>query len=95
MARSEIDETLARIPIFSECSKKELKEISKLLTSIEVAAGQTLTRQGDRGNEFMIIERGSASVQRNGGEGGTVGAGDVCGGRAMWAEAPRTATVIA
>ena len=40
MARANIDQTLATIPIFSECSKKELKSISKLVTPVEVPAGK-------------------------------------------------------
>jgi CRP/FNR family cyclic AMP-dependent transcriptional regulator len=95
MARSEIDDTIARIPIFSACSKKELKEISRLLSSLVVKAGDKLTEQGHRGNEFMIIERGTATVLRDGKEIGKLGPADFFGELAMLAEAPRTATVVA
>jgi CRP/FNR family cyclic AMP-dependent transcriptional regulator len=95
MARSEIDDTIARIPIFSTCSKKELKEISRLLSSLVVKAGDKLTEQGQRGNEFMIIETGTATVLRDGKEVGQLGPADFFGELAMLAEAPRTATVVA
>jgi CRP/FNR family cyclic AMP-dependent transcriptional regulator len=95
MARSEIDDTIARIPIFSTCSKKELKEISRLLSSLVVKAGDKLTEQGQRGNEFMIIETGTATVLRDGKEIGQLGPADFFGELAMLAEAPRTATVVA
>jgi CRP-like cAMP-binding protein len=95
MARSEIDEAMARVPIFSDCSKKELKEITKLLSSLRVKAGDLLTEQGQRGSEFMIIEQGTATVRRDGKDIGRLGPGDHFGELAMLAEAPRTATVVA
>jgi CRP/FNR family cyclic AMP-dependent transcriptional regulator len=95
MARSDIDQTLARIPIFSECSNKELKAISKLVTPVEVKAGKELTRQGDPGREFMIIASGTASVIREGQKVASLGPGDFFGELAVLAGVPRTATVVA
>jgi CRP/FNR family cyclic AMP-dependent transcriptional regulator len=95
MARSDIDQTLASIPIFSECSKKELKAISKLVTPVTVHAGKTLVTQGDPGREFMIIAEGTATVKRNGRKVASLGPGDFFGELAVLAGVPRTATVVA
>lgn len=95
MARSDIDQTLAGIPIFSECSKKELKAISKLVTSVPIVAGKVLVREGDPGREFMIIAEGRATVKRNGRKIATLGPGDFFGELAVLAGVPRTATVTA
>ena len=95
MARSDIDQTLASIPIFSECSKKELKAISKLVTPVQVHAGKTLVTEGDPGREFMIIASGKATVRRNGRKVASLGPGDFFGELAVLAGVPRTATVVA
>lgn len=95
MARSDIDATLAAIPIFSECSRKELKAISKLVTPVEIPAGKVLVKEGDPGREFMIIVSGTATVRRGGRKVDSLGPGDFFGELAVLVGVPRTATVTA
>ena len=43
MARASVDSTLAKIPLFKECTKKELQAVSRLVTPIHVKAGKVLS----------------------------------------------------
>ena len=95
MARASVDKTLAKIPLFKECTKKELQAVSRLVTPINVKAGKVLTKEGDAGREFMIIASGNASVRRKGRKIASLGPGDFFGELALLAGVPRTATVIA
>ena len=95
MARRGTDDRLREIPIFAELSKKELKQLSRLMTEIQVKEGRVLTREGEVGREFMIIIDGTAVVRRGGRKIADLGPGDFLGELAVLSGAPRTADVTA
>jgi CPA1 family monovalent cation:H+ antiporter len=81
------------VPLFSSCTKKELEAIAAQADELTLPAGKTLTKQGDRGREFMVIVDGSAEVRKNGRRVNLLGSGDFLGEIALISGGPRTATV--
>ena len=90
-----IDERLATVPLFANLDKKHLQHISSLVTQIDVKQGKTLTREGEHGNEFIIILEGEAEVKVGDEVVATRGPGDYFGEIALISNQPRTATVTA
>jgi CRP/FNR family transcriptional regulator, cyclic AMP receptor protein len=95
MARDERLRHLALVPLFSNCTKKQLREIGRLATEVNIPAGKVLTRQGAAGRELFILLDGTASVTRDGRSVATRSAGDVVGELAVISRHPRNATVVA
>jgi CRP/FNR family cyclic AMP-dependent transcriptional regulator len=92
------DTVLARlgdISMFAPCTKKELQQIARLTTKLNVDSGRVLTKEGERGSEFAIVLDGTASVTQHGKVVGTLTAGGHYGEMSLIDDGPRTATVTA
>ena len=88
-------EHLTRVPLFSACSKEELRRLARRTTDIPVPAGRVLVKEGEPGREFFVIVNGSATVSRNGKAVCKLGPGDYFGELALLVDTPRNATVTA
>ena len=96
MARQEsTDEQLARVPLFEGLSKKQLSQVSSLMTPLDLKAGKVLARQGEVGHEFLILLEGQVEVALDGKIIAVRGPGDFIGEIALLDNRPRTATVTA
>lgn len=95
MARAPIDERLAGIPLFANLSDKQLGDVGRLATVIDVGAGRELIHQGGVGREFFVVIDGEAEVSRDGEVIARVGAGSFFGETALLLDQPRNASVVA
>ena len=88
-------ELLAQMPLFSQCSKRELGQVAALTVPAEIKNGAVLTRQGQSGDLAYVIAQGRAEVDRNGRTLAMLGPGDVVGELSLIDGEPRSATVRA
>jgi CRP/FNR family transcriptional regulator, cyclic AMP receptor protein len=95
MARDEFLQHLASVPLFSNCTKRQLQEIGTVATQVILPAGKVLVRQGEPGLDLFILVEGTASVTRDGRHVATRAPGDVVGELAVMSHHPRNATVVA
>lgn len=96
VSREYIDERLHAVPLFATCSDKELREVSRLMMPVTVAAGAELATEGKLGAEFMIIVEGTAKVLKEGREIATLGPGQWFGEVALLDDRhSRVASVVA
>jgi CRP-like cAMP-binding protein len=88
-----VADALADAPLFSQCSRRELRLVAKAAHTKVVAAGVDLVKEDEAGDTMYVILSGSAVVQRGGRKIATLGAGDVVGELALLTRGPRNATV--
>lgn len=88
-------EFLKRVPLFSGCSKKELRELATRADEVDLRDGYVLMREGRPGREFVVLVEGTAEVTKDGKKLADLDAGDWVGEIALLTNVPRTATVTA
>ena len=86
---------LRKVPLFSGCSKAELRELAIVSDELSLGESTVLTKEGSTGREFFVLVDGTVLVSRKGRKLADLGAGDWFGEIALLTNAPRTATVTA
>ncbi len=84
---------LSNVPLFSDCSPKELADIARLVDRVTLRAGDVIVREGKTGHECFVIADGEAVVTIKGKPIAWVGRGDIIGEMALVEQEPRVATV--
>jgi CRP/FNR family transcriptional regulator, cyclic AMP receptor protein len=91
----EVVSLLAKVPLFSDCSQRELLAIARGVKDVRHAAGTVIAREGDPGIGLFVIVSGEAEVSIGGKKKATLGPGEYFGEVALLDGGPRTATVTA
>src|SRR5215211_5482440 len=80
------------VPLFSECSRKDLQEIAGIADEIDLREGKELTKEGRPGREFFVLIEGEADVKKGSRRINELGGGDFFGEIALVTRRPRTPT---
>lgn len=94
LRKSAKEDLIKSVPLFARCTRRELAALAARADELTLPAGRELTRQGERGREFMLIVDGAVRVERDGRTVNELGAGDFVGEIALLSGSPRTATVV-
>ncbi len=95
MGTKEVVSQLGNVPLFSDCSQRDLQTIARVVKDIDHPAGTVIAREGDPGIGLFLIAEGMADVTIGGKKKASLGPGEFFGEIALLDGGPRTATVTA
>jgi CRP/FNR family cyclic AMP-dependent transcriptional regulator len=83
------------VPLFSACTRRQLKALAKICETYDVPGGTVLTRAAEPGEEFFLIIEGAVRVEVSARKQVRLGAGEYFGEMSLIDGEPRSATVVA
>lgn len=86
---------LGRVPLFAGLSPDDLATLAEVTSRRSLDVGIVLTREGEVGEEFFVIERGVVTISAQEQLLRTLGPGDFLGEIAILFGGTRTATAVA
>jgi len=86
---------LEEVPMFADCTRKELRAVAAISKVVELPADTVLTRTGEPGDAFFVIVDGSATVEVPPRKRSRLGPGSFFGEMSLLDGEPRSATVRA
>jgi putative ABC transport system ATP-binding protein len=90
-----ICEFLRPIELFKTLTPRQLTDVAEKMSKRHYAAGETIIRMGDPGEEFFLVSDGEVEVSRADREVARLGPGNFFGEVALISGEPRNATVVA
>ncbi|MGH7539655.1 MAG: cyclic nucleotide-binding domain-containing protein [Gemmatimonadota bacterium] len=95
MAKAKLDAVIATVPLFESLSKRHLKKIAGLTSTVEYDAGDTVIREGEPGDSFFVTVSGQARVLSGSKTLHRLIPGDHFGEISLLDGGPRSASVVA
>lgn len=95
MPKAKLDAVIATVPLFDSLSKRHLKRIAGLTSTVEFEAGDTVIQEGEPGDSFFVTVSGQARVLSGGKTLHRVIPGDHFGEISLLDGRPRSASVVA
>jgi putative ABC transport system ATP-binding protein len=90
-----ICEFLRPIELFKTLTPRQLTDVAEKMSKRHYAAGETIIRTGDPGEEFFLVSDGEVEISRADREVASLGPGNFFGEVALISGEPRNATVVA
>ena len=95
MAKAKLDAVIASVPIFESLSKRHLKKVAGLTSTVAFGAGDTVIQEGEPGDSFFVAVSGQAKVISGGKTIHRLIPGDHFGEISLLDGRPRSASVVA
>jgi len=94
-ALPETAEVCRETPLFADLDEETVEELAQLTLEQAFASGDTIFREGDKGDAMYVVARGVVEIRRDGEILALLGGGEILGEMALLNDAPRNADAVA
>jgi len=91
----EYHQFLKKVDLLAVLSSREREKVAEALEEVHYNAGETIVKQGEKGELMYILKKGEVVTSVNGQEARVYKPGDYFGERALLKDEPRAATCVA